>query len=66
MIQYVAVLPAYAGMFPSTGSTTGALPEFSPRMRGCFQAVLNKEIYAQVLPAYAGMFLSERSNSLSK
>ena len=31
--------------------------EFSPRMRGCFQAVLNKEIYAQVFPAYAGMFL---------
>ena len=29
---------------------------FSPRMRGCFQAVLNKEIYAQVFPAYAGMF----------
>ena len=31
--------------------------QFSPRMRGCFQAVLNKEIYAQVFPAYAGMFL---------
>ena len=28
----------------------------SPRMRGCFQAVLNKEIYAQAFPAYAGMF----------
>ena len=26
-------------------------------MRGCFQAVLNKEVYAQVFPAYAGMFL---------
>ena len=32
--------------------------KLSPRMRGCFQAVLNKEIYAQAFPAYAGMFLA--------
>ena len=40
----------------------GELPPgtLSPRMRGCFQAVLNKEIYAQAFPAYAGMFLQSR------
>ena len=40
----------------------GDLPPgtLSPRMRGCFQAVLNKEIYAQAFPAYAGMFLQSR------
>ena len=38
-----------------------AAPEFSPRMRGCFQAYTATCRIKRVLPAYAGMFLVGRA-----
>ena len=76
MIQYVAVLPAYAGMFldsiffgefrcssprvcgdvSRSHCRSSHLPQFSPRMRGCFCRFREDRRTVKVLPAYAGMF----------
>ncbi len=57
MIQYVAVLPAYAGMFP-TLSFVRRMCRCSPRVCGdVSQAYVQNPLCLLVLPAYAGMFL---------
>ena len=62
MIQYVAVLPAYAGMFPKIAAHSERRLQFSPRMRGCFSSGRIVPGTDAVLPAYAGMFLAGRSD----
>ena len=63
MIQYVAVLPAYAGMF-LTLHPTSFRRSSSPRVCGDVSVKLAKNRFTRrVLPAYAGMFPTGSAHS---